>query len=181
MTCIVGLIDGDKVYMGGDSAGVMGYDLQIRADQKVFKNGSFLMGFTSSFRMGQLLRFKLCPPSRWKDDGTQKDIYQYMVTDFIDAVRECLKNGGYAQKSNEQEEGGVFLVGYEGRLFIIDNDYQVGELTDGFMAVGCGGQIARGALYATQGKPPEERIKIALEAAERFDVTVRRPFVVLST
>ena len=180
MTCIVGLVDKGKVYIGGDSAGANSFwDLTVRADPKVFVNGPFIMGFTSSFRMGQLLRYKLKTPSRFKDDGTQKEVYEYMVTDFVDAVRQCLKDGGYASKRNEIEEGGTFLVGYEGRLFCIESDYQVGEALDGFMAVGCGDQIARGALYGTQMQPPEERIRIALEAAERFSAGVRGPFIIL--
>ena len=57
MTCIVGLVDNGKIYMGGDSAGVSNLDIRIRADQKVFKTGEFIMGFTSSFRMGDLLKY----------------------------------------------------------------------------------------------------------------------------
>ena len=64
MTCIVGLIDGNRVWMGGDSAGVSGLDITVRSDPKVFRNGDFLIGFTSSFRMGQLLAFRLRPPPR---------------------------------------------------------------------------------------------------------------------
>lgn len=178
MTCIAGLIEDGTVYMGGDSAGVAGYDLHIRADQKVFKNESYLMGFTSSFRMGQLLRFKLKPPSRFKTDGTKKELYEYMVTDFVDAVRQCLKDGGYAEKRNDVEQGGTFLVGCEGRLFVIESDYQVAEMIDSYAAVGCGDTIALGVLYATKGHPPEERIRVALEAAERYSAGVRGPFVV---
>ena len=41
MTCIAGLVDSNgDIYIGGDSAGVAGYDLTIRADEKVFKKVS---------------------------------------------------------------------------------------------------------------------------------------------
>ena len=50
------------MYIGGDRAGVAGLSLTVRADEKVFQNGEFLMGFTTSFRMGQLLRYSLKPP-----------------------------------------------------------------------------------------------------------------------
>jgi hypothetical protein len=162
--------------MGGDSAGVGGYDLHIRADEKVFTNGDFIMGFTSSFRMGQLLRYKFKPP--YHMPGIPID--EYMVTTFVDEVRKCLKEGGFARSDNGEESGGKFLVGYRGELFYIDSDYQVGRLADGFAAAGCGDQIAHGALYATNGKPPEERINTALEAAERFSAGVRGPFVIKS-
>lgn len=172
MTCIVGLVDGQTVHIGGDSAGVGGYSLTVRADRKVFRNGDFVMGFTTSFRMGQLLQHAFMPPKRHPDT----DVDKFMVTTFIDAVRDCLKTGGYAERHNEAERGGVFLVGYAGRLFRIDNDYQVGEAVDGFDAVGCGEQIAQGSLYSTASMKPRERLKLALEAAERFSAGVRGPF-----
>jgi ATP-dependent protease HslVU (ClpYQ) peptidase subunit len=180
MTCIVGLLDDGDIYIGGDSAGVGGYALHVRADQKVFRNGPFLMGFTTSFRMGQLLRYKLTPPEHPYIAGTGKrmDTYKYMVTHFVDAVRQCLKDGGYASKDKEVEEGGTFLVGYDGRLFEIESDYQVAEQAVEFHAVGCGDQIALGSLYSSRGRPPKERVVMALEAAERFSPYVRGPFVI---
>src|SRR6266403_6271489 len=99
MTCIVGLVDGKSIVMGGDSAGVGGWDLTVRKDPKVFMNGPCIMGFTSSFRMGQLLQYKLKVPAR--KDG--QDVFEFMATYFIDAVRDCLKLGGYAEKEKERE------------------------------------------------------------------------------
>lgn len=175
MTCIVGLVDNGRIYMGGDSAGVSGLSLTIRRDEKVFQNGEFLIGFTSSFRMGQLLRYKLSPPTRHPDTDT----YQYMATEFIDAVRQCLKEGGYAKKENEVEEAGMFLVGYQSELFFVDSDYQVGRGSNPYHAIGCGQDAALGVMYATEGRLPMERIKLALQAAERFSIGVRGPFTVL--
>ncbi|WP_234710671.1 hypothetical protein [Sinorhizobium arboris] len=99
-----------------------------------------------------------------------------MVTEFIDALRQCLKAGGCAQRYYEVERGGTFLVGYAGRLFQIRGDYQVAEPVDGFDACGCGSQIALGALFASSDAPPRERLEIALNAAERFCAGVRGPF-----
>jgi len=62
MTCIVGIQHDGRVYIGGDSAGVAGYSITSRADAKVFTVGPYVMGFTSSFRMGQLLRYGLKAP-----------------------------------------------------------------------------------------------------------------------
>lgn len=183
MTCIIGLIDNDNVYIGGDSAALASYSLIVREDKKVFKNKEFVMGFTSSFRMGQLLNFKLKVPSLFNGDGTKKEIYEYMVTDFVDAVRSCLKDGGYAENKNGVESGGTFLVGYGNRLFEIEGDYQVGESIDGVMACGCGEDLALGSLYTTgtMDLKPEERIKLALEAAEKYSAGVRRPFYIINT
>jgi ATP-dependent protease HslVU (ClpYQ) peptidase subunit len=172
MTCIVGLVANGKVHIGADSAGVSGWSLSIRSDRKVFKNGPLLIGFTTSFRMGQLLQYSLKPPVRHPD----RAIMEFMVVDFVDAVRNCLKIGGFARRENEVENAGQFLVGYEGRLFSIDSDYQVNETVDGYAACGCGNEIALGAIFATNHLPPDERLRIALEAAERFSAGVRGPF-----
>lgn len=131
MTAIVGLAQSGAVYIGGDSAGVSGTSLTVRADTKVFRKSRYLFGFTTSFRMGQLIRYSLTLP---KPAG---DLDAFMATTFIDAVRDCLKGGGWAAKENDREEGGTFLVGVRGQLFAVYDDYQVAKAADGFAAVGC--------------------------------------------
>lgn len=175
MTCIVGLVDKEKVFIGGDSASSSASNVFVRKDPKVFKNGEFIIGCTSSFRMIQLLRYTLKPP-----EVGSKEIYEYMCTDFINAVRQCFRCGGYSRKIDEVEEGGFFLVGYKDRLFRIEEDFQVGETLNGMDAVGCGGDFALGSLYSTVGTP-EEKVLKALEAAEFLSTGVRRPFIILET
>ena len=177
MTCIVGLVHEGKVYIGGDSAGVdQCLGLTRRADKKVFRNGDFLFGFTSSFRMGQLLQHAFVPPKPYSG----QDVYAFMVTAFVDAVRQCLKNGGYASRRDEVEEGGNFLVGYSGRVFSIEGDYQVGEPMCGYAACGCGESIALGSLFTSAGQQPVDRVNLALAAAEHFSAGVCGPFNVES-
>jgi ATP-dependent protease HslVU (ClpYQ) peptidase subunit len=179
MTCIVGLRDQGRVIIAGDSAGSAGYQRTIRNDRKVFRNGDYAMGFTTSFRMGQLLAFSLEPPKPPK----RGDLLGFMATDFIDAVRDCLKTGGYAEKDNGVESGGTFLVGVRGHLFFIDSDYQVGIPADEYAAVGCGEDLALGALYVTRMSDltPEERCLAALKAAERHSGGVAAPFHIVTT
>lgn len=178
LTCIAGLEHGGKVYIGGDSAGVSGWSLQVRADEKVFTNGAFIFGFTTSFRMGQLLRYRLSAPEQLPS----QDDYAYMVGPFIDAVRQCLKDGGYAEVHDQAESGGTFLVGYKGRLYYVGDDYQVGRLAHGYTAVGCGQDVARGALAILKDSDlaPKERVTKALEASEYHNAGVRGPFVVVA-
>jgi hypothetical protein len=178
MTAIVGITKDDKVWMGGDSAGVAGLSITVRKDPKVFKNGELIFGFTSSFRMGQLLQYSFTPPEHPKNIG----IDRYMNTIFINAIRKCFKNGGYATVSETNESGGTFLVGYRGRLFNIADDFQVGIPARNYDAVGCGYDLCLGSLYTTEklDMEPRERIRVALSAAEMFNGGVRRPFNILS-
>jgi ATP-dependent protease HslVU (ClpYQ) peptidase subunit len=179
LTCIVGLVHDGNAYLGGDSAGCSGWDLTVRADPKVFVNGSYVMGFTTSFRMGQLLRYSFTPP----EPDYVNDLHRFMCTAFTDSLRQCLKDGGWAEKEKEREAGGTFLVGTHGRLFIFNADYQAGEPADPYAAVGCGAGYALGALHATEGRgmKPEKRLDAALTAAERFSNGVRGPFTHVNT
>ena len=167
--------------MGGDSAGVEGLNIKVRLDPKVFVlKERFIIGFTNSFRMGQLLNFSLkLPPQK----QAQSD-YQYMCTDFINTVRKCFDAGGYMGKDKEggnREEGGSFLVGYRSMLYEIGEDFQVGINKEPYCSIGCAEDYAHGSLFSTAklDLSPEERITHALETAAYFSAGVRPPFVIL--
>lgn len=180
MTCIAGMVEGGKVWIGGDSAGLgEGFALTVRTDAKVFTNGPYIFGFTTSFRMGQLLRYSFQPPPAHPDE----DLTGFMATTFVDAVRECLKAGGFQKEEDGVITGGNFLVGTAGRLFEIGNDYEVGESLDGVAAVGCGSDLALGALLALKDAEfvrPEDAIQAALSVAQSRCFGVRAPFKVIS-
>jgi len=178
MTCIVGFADKGKVYIGGDSAAVDGQSIIIREDEKVFTNGDFIFGFTSSFRMGQILRYNFKPPER-KVFGTDDE---YLYGDFINGVIDIFKDNGYAKVELNQVEGGVFLFGYKGKLYYVGSDFQIGKLLKNYSAIGCGEYYAMGCLYALENieLSPKKKIEKALEAAEEFSTGVRGPFRIMS-
>ena len=187
MTCIVGLVDKKSahIYIGADSAATNDSGQQtIRADQKLFRLGDFLFGCTSSFRMIQLLRYRLVLPDYASvlSSSEEDQLFRYMATDFIDAVRSCLRDGGYAKKEEEREQGGTFLVASRGRLFCIESDYQVEEVLIGYNAIGSGDDVALGALHVTLQMDllPDQRIRLALEAAAYHNANVAGPFLIKS-
>jgi len=178
MTCIVGYVQDGAVYIGGDSAGVGGrYDLRVRADEKVFVNDEMIFGFTTSFRMGQILRYSFKAP----DHPKRLSDYEYLCTKFIDELIECFKKKGFAEVDKNEVKGGSFLLGYKGNLYSVEGDFQVGKVVKNYDACGCGQDYAIGALFALEQQPqtPEEKVRMALEAAEQFSGGVRKPFHIL--
>lgn len=177
MTVIVGVVEGDTVWMGGDSAYSMGSFLAVRATPKVFKNGPFLIGCCGGPRVRDVLRYAFDPPKHPRG----MDIARYMRVAFVDGMREALKRAGVLRKAQDVEEltDSAILVAYRGRLFEIEEDFQVGEPMDDFGAVGSGSEVALGALVVTGTVTPRKRILGALAASERYNTTVRRPFYVL--
>lgn len=175
MTCIVGIIENEKVYIAGDSAGVAGLDITIRKDPKVFKTGEFVIGCTSSFRMINILRYSFAPPELSENE----DIYKYMCTKFINAVRQSFKDAGWLEIDKNIESGGTFLVGLRGRLFKIESNFQVAESIDKFASVGCGDVYAVTVLKMLESEyliNANDKLTKALEMAVYFSGGVRPPF-----
>jgi len=177
MTCIVGLVDDGRVYIGADSASGQENSWTVRATKlpKVFRIGEFIIGYTDSFRMGQLLQYHLDV----RPQNEESDM-EYMVKVFAEAARETLKKYGFARVENNEETGGTFLVGYRKHLYTIDADFQVNEMADDMDACGCGAEYALGALRAVRKKTPVERILLALDVAAHFSGGVKPPFRVES-
>lgn len=106
MTCIVGYVEKDNVWIGGDSAGanVSTYEICTRADEKVFKKNGMIFGFTSSFRMGQIIRYCFTPP----EQSSKKSDFGYLCSDFIDALIKCFKDKEFATVKDGVVTGGLF-------------------------------------------------------------------------
>lgn len=179
MTAIVGVVEDGKVWLGGDAAGVGGLSMQTRSDPKVFKNGESVIGYTTSFRMGQILEHHLSLPTPYENESGMG----YMVKRFIPAVKSVLKQHGFETSESGREHGGNFLIGYRGHLYDIESDYQVARVAQPYHSVGCGFELALGSLYSTQclKMSPKKRITTALNAATEFCVGVRPPFTIVST
>lgn len=180
MTCIVAIAQNGTVYMGSDHAASddkTGW-IVSRKEPKCFKVGQYGIAFTDSFRMGQILQYSWTPP-KYTPTKTNSGLDKFMRTKFIDSVKQAFKDNGFGSigSSSEEDTGGIFIIGVEGRLFTMDEDFHVGEAVVNYMAEGSGGQIALGALHATKNqKNPKLRLKAALEAATEFNMSVAAPY-----
>lgn len=177
MTCIVGLEYNNRVYIGADSAAALNWQVCPTTCQKVFRNDLLVIGYTDSFRMGQLLKYKLAVPPR-----SGKDIEEYLVCDVIESIRTCLKDGGFTTIENNEESSGTFLLGYLDRLYYVSPDMAITRPVSGMEACGCGRQFALGALAALRPTlEPRATLYKVLEITANFCGGVRPPFQVLST
>lgn len=164
--------------MGGDSAAVEeeGYELRVRADPKVFKVGPLVIGFAGSFRAGQLVRHELQAPAHRR--GVKVD--QYIGSVLVGAMRRLFIEGGVGRKENNVEDSGAsFLIGYRGRIFTLEADWNVGENVHPYDATGSGAAAALGALHVTKALAPRPRVLAALGAAQAFSAGVRAPFIII--
>lgn len=180
MTCIVAIKTPKKIYIGADSAGVSVGDLTIdrRADPKICKNERFIFGGAGSFRAIQLMSTLVLP----KQKAGQTD-FQFMCVDFVKAVQKLFEKNGFdgINKRSERSVDAGFIIGYNGELYVMESDFQIGMLHKNYASIGCGSGFALGSLHTTENMPnlkPRERILKALQAADEFSAGVCEPFTI---
>jgi len=180
MTCIIAYKENGKSYIAGDRMGSNGWT-KIRSNTpKIFKKDSFLFGYTSTFRMGQILEHELIIPKR-KVDQTLEN---YVYTDLIYKIRTCFKDNGYGCKPTDavSEKAGNFIFILEGRIFEVQNDFSVLEHEE-FCSIGSGEAHAHAALEVLKSLKrysPKEKLKKAMSIVAKFVVSVTEECDVLS-
>ena len=173
MTCVVGIEHEAGVTIGADSAAVDGDDISTSVP-KVFRRGEYLIGFSESFRVGQVIRYRMKLPAQRCDDPLE-----HLATVFVDELRRAVHQAAATSTDTPDELAGPLLVAYRRQLFTIDTDYAV-HPANGYAAIGSGATYALGALHATDGLPhPRGRVEAALHAATTHCTSVRPPFTIL--
>lgn len=182
MTCIIGFADKDVTWLVGDSMSYTennnGYPCKA---SKVFKikDKPILIGYTTSFRMGQLLEFH---PELFPDLHRDKQEYdrEYLVTKVIPNLLKLYKDSGWDIKAEEGERGGgTFLVGVPNHVYLVQSDFSVLEAISNYDACGCGIYSAK-ASVATAIKNGvtdiKEILKTAMEVTTQYSPGVQPPF-----
>lgn len=187
MTCIVAIENQGQTILIGDSAGCNDDGLiELRKDPKVFRRGEYLIGYTTSFRMGQLLHYN----AEFPEPPEEANLGPFMIREFVPAVRQAFADGGFIKTLHRgetsplnhwsergQEWAGQFVIGVRGQLFVMGSDFQIGIPQLPYIAIGSGAKVAYGTLFATSHLGLEERAELALEAAAQHCTCVRPPFV----
>lgn len=175
MTCILAVKRNGKIVIAGDRAASAGLDVSVRKHPKIFKVDEFHIGYSGSFRMGQLLQFKL----KAKHQTAKQSDFEYMVTTFIDTVKAMFEENSFGEK----DEGGFFLVVYRGEIYKIESDFHVGCCDRDYESVGTGGRFAEvtvKTLLDVGGQALETVVMKAMENAAFFDQGVKAPFDIIT-
>ena len=173
MTCIVGIAENGKTLLGADSAAasLSAGEIYSLRNAKVFRSGAYALGFTTSYRLGQILRYETELP-----EPPDANLERFMATAFVEALRRAFAAQGYQRELGPK---GSILIGVRGQLFTLGAELQVMSEDKPYAAVGSGRHTAYGALFALEDRDlkPRRRAAIALGAAQQFHPDVREPFV----
>ena len=202
MTCVIAYKDKDRVYIGADSlsSSLQTMEKHSRKDNKVFRlkdRDDILIGFCGSYRMGQLLQstrgllqYQEESEEPYEDGKTTlvvKEVedldYDAMIEVFVPNVIALFKEGDFAVQSEAGLYGGNFIVATKDRFYYVMGDFSVADLTDEYLAIGCGGAYAKGALDILSKSKKDTKTKIleALRVSEKNALAIEKPYVILNT
>lgn len=174
MTCIIGLKENNKIYMGCDSyLGGGNWPTTLMKQPKVIKIHNMLIGHTGFPRATQIIQYHL---SIRTQNENEDDMF-YLITVFADSVRKVFKDLGYSWvNSNHETLEDYFLIGYKNNLYEMHSNFQIVCSLDNYTCIGSGQDYALAAMCALDNLSPEKRIKRSLEITEKFCNTVKAPF-----
>lgn len=182
MTCIVGIESNSGATLSADSSSVGNHHTRRVNGSKVFSydNGT-ICGYTTSFRMGQILEHHVVPPEL---DRNERD---YVIEVLIPEVRRAMKDRGYSEVQNNEEKGGFFLLGIEDKIFKVQRDFSAIRYQEPYFAVGEGAREAYGAISAILNmdngniESPKFVAEAAIKAAAKFNSGVKLPITTCQT
>lgn len=172
MTTIAGICKNGNVTLGADS--------QVTSDstsynsllmEKITKNNGYLIAGSGDSAPCDILQHIFVPPV--PTVAERKNLYKFMITKFVPAMKDCLEENDYKPDSSDKESGFSMLIAFDGELFDISDDFSVLVSEDGIYGVGSGSKWAMGALHA--GATMQE----ALEVAAKKDIYTSGPFQIV--
>ena len=155
MTVIAGIASEGVVYLSGDRGASDGDSILSMTTPKICKVGDFCIGYAGSGGLGQIVKHLEC----W--NRHPRNIDKFLRNEFVEEFKAAREKIG-----GKDEEEASLLIGYKGILYEMEtSDYGVYPFT--YTAIGSGGPIALGSLYATKNSPisPELRLNAAINAA----------------
>jgi ATP-dependent protease HslVU (ClpYQ) peptidase subunit len=162
MTCVIGLMQNGKIYMGADSLISDGNATCSipESPSKLLEINGFLFGFSGSARIQNELMDEQNKPLPSDDEITiANKIYRYL---------------------NSKQENGTYLLMSKGKSLIWIGSSGWFSYND-YYAIGSGYQFALGAMFITKNiSNPEDRIRMALEATNAHCTVVAPPFIIKS-
>lgn len=179
MTCIAAVVKDGHVWMAGDMLGSNGFTKKVYPDSKVFVNGDFIIGYTSSFRMGQILQYNWTQPPRMEDLSDR----EYLQVDVVESFRSCLNDLGFGEMREGEHQGGNFLIGYKGVIYEMQNNFSILK-NDSFCSIGSGQYHAESALSVLTEDEDFEPFYVlgkAIKTASEFVTSVSEEFTIYST
>jgi hypothetical protein len=167
VTCIVGLVHDNTIYMGGDRSASDDSSIVSMIKPKVCIRDEWIYGYAGTIGIGQLINYIDLP-------SPEGDIEKLIRLDICESLKTMIDS--HARDTENEDTG--FLIGAKGRLFEFNvGDWGVLEVDQS--SIGSGNQIAFGSLYTSIDNNPIDRIGMAVGAAITYSPSCQGPIDII--
>jgi hypothetical protein len=137
---------------------------------KVWQVDDYGFGFSGDGPFYSAFVAKLNPES------PKGDLDKWMQGEFVTRLRAAiLAHQPSLLEENPEQSGFELLVGIKGKLFLCSG-FGIDRVARKYCAIGSAARPALGALYATPGLDPRQRLELALEASLEHETEARKPW-----
>lgn len=180
MSLVIAIKDKERVVLGADKQVSYGNN-KDHSCTKIWEVAGLpgaIMGGVGSARASQIIQYAdIIDKNTINDDMGIEFIIRYLAPTLVAVLN---ANGVPCEVPTDPETGmkggcvmmpNAFLFAYRDRAWMIWHDLSVTEIEE-YLAIGSGSDVAKGALFATQGQNPFERIVTAIDAASEATIGV---------
>ena len=135
--------------MGADKMATNDNRVILIQDPKIFyinvnDSPEFLVGVSGNLRVLNIIKYN----NQIMNCQLTDDPYFNIINILIPYIQETLKNhNSFMEYEDEQANSDShFLIGHKGKIFIVSSNYCITETYENFGVIGCGEEIAIGAL-----------------------------------
>lgn len=188
MTAIIGVEDRGIAYVGADSSSVVGDQaVLVMRSPKVFRNGEYVIGFSYTFRFGNILQYLWSPPTPPERIEQSPELFErFMVRELGPSIRAAVDEGHSLIEKEGGYEVGLAIIGVRGRIWHYERDQGILCYADGVATTGSGYNLLTASYRTIQivkpKMPTQDKVLTALHVtADSMAGGVRGPFRVLDT
>lgn len=163
MTIIVAIEHGAEVHIGCDSAITTADRVDALHGPKWWTRGEVLVAYAGDLRAVAVAR-----EAHARQRHPREDVEAY-VDRLARRTRAALRKARIAPAELE------LLVVLRGRAYVVTDGVKT-RSAYGYAAIGSGSDLALGSLASTEYSPPEDRVRLALEATARHSSSCAEPF-----
>lgn len=180
MSLVIAIKDKDRVVLGADKQVSYGNN-KDHSSTKIWEVPGLpgaVMGGVGSARASQIIQYAEIID---KNALITEPSIEFVIRSLAPTICATLNANGVPCDVPTDPETGIkggcvmmpnaFLFAYKDKAWMIWCDLSVTEIQE-YLAIGSGSDVAKGALFATQGKNPFERIVTAIDAASEATIGV---------
>lgn len=189
MSVVIAIKQKDKIIIGCDTqvSSGNGYKSRLKGEnQKIWHHNdlpNLVIGGVGSLRDIQLIQTnkELIDPMAIL---TKKIDFDYLVNNFFTSVYMALLDKNRVPLNEQGHPAAViesvFLVAFEDKMYVVDQDGSVIE-GDDYLVIGSGSSVATGVLETNKNKKAKDRIMEAIEACSENTLYVNEHVILTST